>query len=180
MSTSSSASMKISLASMSMRLIASTSMKLNDSLSTGRCAFHSLWRWREMTVISVSMSGCKGNKITLVKLPRLHIGHTTFLRCLLQWRQNRYPFLQPKKHAVWLPYPPVGSPLLGTSVVSKEARSETSQQDNPSWWQAMNGPFADEYWKAACVEVETHREYGCKGGQKYYMHIITISLRVYI
>ena len=61
-----------------------------------------------------------------------------------------------------------------------EARSEASQQDNPSWWQAMNGPFADEYWKAACVEVETHREYGCKGGQKYYMHIITISLNVSI
>jgi len=36
-----------------------------------------------------------------------------------------------------------------------KARSEASQQDNPNWWQAMNGPFADEYWKAACVEIET-------------------------
>ena len=27
--------------------------------------------------------------------------------------------------------------------------------DNTNWWQAMNGPFAAEYWEAACVEVET-------------------------
>ena len=36
-----------------------------------------------------------------------------------------------------------------------KARSEASQLDNPNWWQAMNGPFAAEYWKAACVEIET-------------------------
>lgn len=36
-----------------------------------------------------------------------------------------------------------------------KAKSEASSQDNPNWWQAMNGPFADEYWKAACVEIET-------------------------
>ena len=36
-----------------------------------------------------------------------------------------------------------------------KARSEASQLDNPNWWQAMNGPFAAEYWKAECVEIET-------------------------
>ncbi|NCF91157.1 MAG: hypothetical protein GWQ05_09390, partial [Verrucomicrobiaceae bacterium] len=27
--------------------------------------------------------------------------------------------------------------------------------DNPNWMQAMNGPYAEEYWEAACVEMET-------------------------
>ena len=35
------------------------------------------------------------------------------------------------------------------------AKSGASKADNPNWWQAMNGPFAEEYWKAACIEVET-------------------------
>jgi hypothetical protein len=35
------------------------------------------------------------------------------------------------------------------------AKSSASKDDNPTWWQAMNGPFAEEFWKAACVEVET-------------------------
>lgn len=36
-----------------------------------------------------------------------------------------------------------------------KAKSAASAADNPSWWEAMQGPFADEYWKAACIEVET-------------------------
>ena len=36
-----------------------------------------------------------------------------------------------------------------------KAKSATSKEDNPNWWQAMNGPFADEYWKAAVTEIET-------------------------
>lgn len=36
-----------------------------------------------------------------------------------------------------------------------KAKSAASKEDNPNWWQAMNGPFADEYWKAAVVEIET-------------------------
>ena len=28
-------------------------------------------------------------------------------------------------------------------------------EDNPNWWQAMNGPFADNFWKAAVTEIET-------------------------
>ena len=35
------------------------------------------------------------------------------------------------------------------------AKSRGSDADNPNWNQAMNGPFADEYWEAACTEVET-------------------------
>ena len=35
------------------------------------------------------------------------------------------------------------------------AQSLGNQADNPNWLQAMNGPFAEEYWKAACIEVET-------------------------
>ena len=36
-----------------------------------------------------------------------------------------------------------------------KAKSEASKEDNPSWRQAMNGPFKEEYWEAACKEVET-------------------------
>ena len=35
------------------------------------------------------------------------------------------------------------------------AKSSTNQLDNPNWMQAMNGPFASEYWEAACIEIET-------------------------
>ncbi len=34
-----------------------------------------------------------------------------------------------------------------------KAKSEASKEDNPNWHQAMNGPFADEYWKAAKREI---------------------------
>ena len=36
-----------------------------------------------------------------------------------------------------------------------QAKASASKDDNPNWWQAMNGPFAEEFWKAACIEVET-------------------------
>ena len=36
-----------------------------------------------------------------------------------------------------------------------KARLEASQEDNPSWKQAMNGPFKAEYWQAAVKEIET-------------------------
>ena len=36
-----------------------------------------------------------------------------------------------------------------------KAKSEASKSDNPNWRQAMNGPFKEEYWKAACKEIET-------------------------
>ncbi len=35
------------------------------------------------------------------------------------------------------------------------AKTAASKEDNPSWWQAMNGPYAKEYWKAAQHEIET-------------------------
>lgn len=35
------------------------------------------------------------------------------------------------------------------------AKTAASSADNPNWDQAMRGPFADEYYKAAEVEVET-------------------------
>jgi hypothetical protein len=39
-----------------------------------------------------------------------------------------------------------------------KAKSAASKEDNPKWHQAMNGPFKEEYWKAACKEVETLEE----------------------
>jgi hypothetical protein len=36
-----------------------------------------------------------------------------------------------------------------------KAKSEASKEDNPSWKQAMNGPFKAEYWEAAVKEIET-------------------------
>lgn len=36
-----------------------------------------------------------------------------------------------------------------------KALAAASKEDNPNWTQAMNGPFADEFWKAACKEIET-------------------------
>ena len=36
-----------------------------------------------------------------------------------------------------------------------KAKSEASKEDNPSWRQAMNGPFKEEYLEAACKEVKT-------------------------
>ena len=35
------------------------------------------------------------------------------------------------------------------------AKTTASSADNPTWNQAMNGPFAEEYWKAAELEVDT-------------------------
>ncbi|EJK76700.1 hypothetical protein THAOC_01524 [Thalassiosira oceanica] len=35
---------------------------------------------------------------------------------------------------------------------ANEAKSEASKGDNPSWKQAMNGPFKKEYWEAAVKE----------------------------
>ena len=36
-----------------------------------------------------------------------------------------------------------------------KAKSEARKEDNPNWKQAMNGPFKEEYWKAAVKEIET-------------------------
>jgi len=36
-----------------------------------------------------------------------------------------------------------------------QAKSKTNQANSPTWLKAMNGPFTEEYWKAACIEVET-------------------------
>jgi hypothetical protein len=35
------------------------------------------------------------------------------------------------------------------------AKTAATKEDNPTWWQAMNGPYAEEYWKAAQIEIET-------------------------
>ena len=39
-----------------------------------------------------------------------------------------------------------------------KAKSEVSKEDNLSWKQFMNGPFTEEYWKAAIAELETLEE----------------------
>jgi hypothetical protein len=36
-----------------------------------------------------------------------------------------------------------------------KAKSEASKEDNPSWKQAMSGPFKKEYWDAAVKEIQT-------------------------
>ncbi len=33
-----------------------------------------------------------------------------------------------------------------------KAKAEASKADNPNWKQAMSGPFAEEFWKAAVKE----------------------------
>ena len=35
------------------------------------------------------------------------------------------------------------------------ANTAATKEDTPTWWQARNGPFADEYWIAAQIEIET-------------------------
>ncbi len=46
---------------------------------------------------------------------------------------------------------------FGTAVhpFVPKAKSEASKEDNPNWLQAMNGPFANEYWNAAEQEIIT-------------------------
>ena len=39
-----------------------------------------------------------------------------------------------------------------------KARSAASKMDNPNWGEAMGGEFADEFWEAAVVELETLEE----------------------
>jgi hypothetical protein len=39
-----------------------------------------------------------------------------------------------------------------------KAKAEASKADNPNWKQAMSGPFADEFWKAAMKEYRTLEE----------------------
>ncbi len=34
-------------------------------------------------------------------------------------------------------------------------KTMSTKEDNPTWWQAMNGPYAEEFWKAAQIEIET-------------------------
>ena len=36
-----------------------------------------------------------------------------------------------------------------------KAKYDSIKEDNKNWWQAMNGPFGDEYWKDTCREIET-------------------------
>ena len=36
-----------------------------------------------------------------------------------------------------------------------KAKATASAEDNPNWSQAINGQFADEYWEAAIMEIET-------------------------
>ena len=36
-----------------------------------------------------------------------------------------------------------------------KAKAEGSKEDNHNWWQATSGPFACDYWKAVCKEIET-------------------------
>ncbi len=41
-----------------------------------------------------------------------------------------------------------------------KAKSAASKEDNPNWFEAMKGAFADEYWKAAVTELETLESMG--------------------
>ena len=35
------------------------------------------------------------------------------------------------------------------------AKTASTSEDTSKWKQAMNDPFADDYWDAACVKIET-------------------------
>ena len=34
-----------------------------------------------------------------------------------------------------------------------KAKAAANKEDNPNWWDAMNGPFKAEYWIATCTET---------------------------
>ena len=36
-----------------------------------------------------------------------------------------------------------------------KAKAAASKDDNPNYWEAMNCPFANEYWKADVNEIQT-------------------------
>ena len=44
---------------------------------------------------------------------------------------------------------------FGDSIVTEVVTRRANKQDNPNCWLAMNGPFREEYWTAACKEIET-------------------------
>ena len=52
-------------------------------------------------------------------------------------------------------YSSTNKELIGDHVHSLflKAKSEASAADNPTYSQAMNGTFADEYWEAMRVEI---------------------------
>jgi hypothetical protein len=35
------------------------------------------------------------------------------------------------------------------------AKTMATKDNNPTWWQAMNGPYAEDFWKAAQIEINT-------------------------
>ena len=35
------------------------------------------------------------------------------------------------------------------------AMTATTKEDNSTWWQAMNGPYAKEFWMVAVIKIET-------------------------
>lgn len=39
------------------------------------------------------------------------------------------------------------------------AKSSVSKDNNPNWCQAMQGPFAEEYWKEAQVKIGTLKKW---------------------
>ena len=41
-----------------------------------------------------------------------------------------------------------------------EAKSSTSQEDNPNWRKATTGSFSDNYWKEIKVEIYTLESMG--------------------
>ena len=39
------------------------------------------------------------------------------------------------------------------------AKLRGNDADNPSWIQAMNGPFSQEYWEASCLKLRRWRKW---------------------
>ncbi len=50
--------------------------------------------------------------------------------------------------------------LTNILVTVVHAKSEATKEDNPNWHEVMNGPFAEEYSKAAEKEIDTQEEVG--------------------
>ena len=36
-----------------------------------------------------------------------------------------------------------------------KTKAADRKADNPNWWQAINGPFVNEYWNGLWKEIET-------------------------
>ncbi|KAL7460298.1 hypothetical protein ACHAXS_001818, partial [Conticribra weissflogii] len=97
------------------------------------------------------------------RLERRKLEHTAFTLGALDWEVPSVEALLRSSIAKFITFAATEVGYSGTveNLVCEwihpmmlQAKAAASKEDNPNWWQAMNGPFSEEYWKAACVEEE--------------------------